>query len=46
MGVDETVAMHTAQHNGWTYHFCAPLARKSLKPEPEMYLDPEHQAHM
>ncbi len=46
MDVDESTAKHTAQHQGQTYHFCAPGCKKAFEADPQKYLSPGHTPSM
>lgn len=50
MEVDEKTAVHTSEHRGTTYYFCAPGCKRSFDREPEKYLGaaaspPAHHHH-
>ena len=38
MDVDETVARHTAQHNGQTYYFCHPSCLERFESAPDEFV--------
>jgi P-type Cu+ transporter len=44
--VDPATAQHKSEHEGRTYHFCAPGCRKAFEAEPKKYLDPNYKPSM
>jgi Cu+-exporting ATPase len=46
MNVDPATARHKSEHEGRTYHFCAPGRRRAFESDPKKYLDPNYKPSM